>query len=149
MYIKQNPIIIPATFSFDVFINTLRQRQDGNCFADGSFKRIFMSEKVLISIKTSLKFVPKGSNKNKWALVHIMVLALKRQQAIIWTNGPFTDTSILYITQPQSVNCSGSAFYHTLYILWAKVCMQHNSRTLQWCHMRVMSSQSQATGPFV
>ena len=41
-------------------------------FADDVFKRIFLNENVLISIKISLKFVPKGPINNMPALVQIM-----------------------------------------------------------------------------
>ena len=40
--------------------------------ADGFFKCIFLNEKVSISIKISLKFVPKGPNDNESALVQVM-----------------------------------------------------------------------------
>ena len=53
-------------------INTLRPRQNGCCFADDTFKRIFLNENVRISIKISLKFVPKGPINNNPALVQIM-----------------------------------------------------------------------------
>ena len=52
--------------------NTLRPRQNGRCFADGTFKRIFLNENVRISIKIALKFVPKGPINNVPALVQIM-----------------------------------------------------------------------------
>ena len=54
------------------FINTLRQRQNGRHFADDIFKCIFFNENVWISIKISLKFVPKGPINNIPALVRIM-----------------------------------------------------------------------------
>ena len=41
-------------------LKTLRPRQNGRHFADDIFKRIFFNENVWISIKISLKFVPKG-----------------------------------------------------------------------------------------
>ena len=41
-----------------VYINTLRPRQNGPHFADGTFKRIFLNENVRISITISLKFDP-------------------------------------------------------------------------------------------
>ena len=41
-------------------LNTLRPRQNGRHFADDTFKHIFLNENVRISIKISLKFVPKG-----------------------------------------------------------------------------------------
>ena len=53
-------------------VNTLRPRQHGRHFADDTFKRIFLSENVIISIKISLKFVPKGPIHNIPALVQIM-----------------------------------------------------------------------------
>ena len=52
--------------------NTLRPRQNGRHFADDIFKRIFLNENVRISIKISLKFVPKGRIDNIPALVQIM-----------------------------------------------------------------------------
>ena len=41
-------------------------------FADDFFKHIFLNENVRISIQISLKFVPRGSNDNKPALVKVM-----------------------------------------------------------------------------
>ena len=49
--------------------NTLRPGQNGRRFADDTFKRIFSNENVRISIKISLKFVPKGPIDNIPALV--------------------------------------------------------------------------------
>ena len=53
-------------------LNTLRPRQNGHLFADDTFKRIFFDENIRISIKISLKFVPKGPINNIPALVQIM-----------------------------------------------------------------------------
>ena len=53
-------------------LNTLRPRQYGHRFADDTFMRIFLNENVRISIKVSLKFVPKGPINNIPALVQIM-----------------------------------------------------------------------------
>ena len=53
-------------------INTLRQRQNGRHFADDTLKRIFLNENVRISIKISLKFVPKCPINYISALVQIM-----------------------------------------------------------------------------
>ena len=53
-------------------VNSLRPRQNGRHFADDTFKRIFLNENVGISIKISLKFVPKGPISNIPALVQIM-----------------------------------------------------------------------------
>ena len=50
-------------------VNTLRPRQNGRRFSDDTFKHIFFKENVRISIKISLKFVPKGQINNIPALV--------------------------------------------------------------------------------
>ena len=60
-------------FEFQLhWINTLRSRQNCRHFADGIFKHIFLNENVWISIKISLKLVPKGPIDNVLALVQIM-----------------------------------------------------------------------------
>ena len=46
--------------------------KNGRLFADNTFKGIFFNENVRISIKISLKFVPKGRINNIPALVQIM-----------------------------------------------------------------------------
>ena len=60
---------IMLVFSYFHNFNTLRPRQDGRHFPDDIFKCIFLNENVLISIKISLKFVPKGQINNMPALV--------------------------------------------------------------------------------
>ena len=55
-----------------ISFNTLRPRQNRRHFADDTFKHIFLNENVRISIKISLKFVPKGPFHNNSALVQIM-----------------------------------------------------------------------------
>ena len=52
--------------------NTLKPRQNGRRFADDVFKCIFLNENIWISIKISLKFVPKSPVNNIPALVQIM-----------------------------------------------------------------------------
>ena len=54
------------------FVNTLRPRQNGRRFSDDNFKCICLNENIWISIKFSLKFVPKGPINNIPALVQIM-----------------------------------------------------------------------------
>ena len=53
-------------------VNTLRPRQNGRHYADDIFKCIFLNENVQISIKISLKFVPKVPINNIPSLVQIM-----------------------------------------------------------------------------
>ena len=52
--------------------NTLRPRQDGGHFPDDVFICIFLNENARISIKISLRFVPKGPINNIPALIQIM-----------------------------------------------------------------------------
>ena len=59
-------------FVISKYINTLRPRQNGRHFADDTFNHIFVNENARISIKFSLKFVPKGPINNIPALVQIM-----------------------------------------------------------------------------
>ena len=54
-------------------LNTLKPRQNGRHFAVDPFKRIYLNETLRISIKISLKFVPKVPVNNIPALVQIMV----------------------------------------------------------------------------
>ena len=56
---------------YSAYFNTLRPRHNGRCYADDTSKRIFFNENVRISIKISLKFVPKGPINNIPALVQI------------------------------------------------------------------------------
>ena len=54
-------------------LNTLRPRWNGSHFAVNIFNCIFLNENVWISIKISLKFVPKSPINNIPALVQIMI----------------------------------------------------------------------------
>ena len=53
-------------------LNTLRPRQNGRLFTDDIFKCVLLNENAWISIKISLKFVPKGLTNNIPALVQVM-----------------------------------------------------------------------------
>ena len=53
-------------------INTLRPRQNVHHFPDNIFMKTFLNENGWISIKISVKFVPKGPINNIPALVEIM-----------------------------------------------------------------------------
>ena len=55
-----------------LWFNTLRPRQNGRHFPGDIFKCIFLNENVWISIKNSLKFVPKVPINDIPALVQIM-----------------------------------------------------------------------------
>ena len=64
--------IYQTKYRNQILLNTLRPKQNGRRFADDTFKRIFLNENVIISIKISLKFVPKGPINKNPALVQIM-----------------------------------------------------------------------------
>ena len=68
---------IPKDWLYRAGLNTLRPRQDGRHFPDEIFKSIFLNENVWISIKMSLKLVPRCPINNIPALVQIM--AWRRQ----------------------------------------------------------------------
>ena len=52
--------------------NRLKQRRNGQHFADDIFKHIFFNENIWISINISLKFVPEGPINNIPALIQII-----------------------------------------------------------------------------
>ena len=93
-------------------INTLRPRQNGRRFPDDIFKCIFLNKNVWISIKISLKFVPKGPINNIPALVQIM--AWRRSG-----DKPLSEPMIvglpthICVTRPQWVN---EVLWHPFYI---------------------------------
>ena len=87
-------------------LNTLRPRQNGRRFADDIFKRIFMHENARISIKISLKFVPKGPINNKPILVQILPWRRSGDKPL---SEPMMVSLLTHIcvTRPQRVNCNG------------------------------------------
>ena len=52
--------------------NTLKPSQNERHFADDTFKRIFLNKNAKISLKISLKYVPKGPINNTPILAQIM-----------------------------------------------------------------------------
>ena len=81
----------------------LRPRQNGRHFADDTFKRIFLNENVRISIKISLKFVPKGPINNIPALVQIMAWRRPGDKPLSESMMDNLPTHIC-VTRPQWVN---------------------------------------------
>ena len=83
--------------------NTLRPRQNGRHLADDILKCIFLNENVWVSIKISLKFVPKGPINNIPALVQIMASCRPGDKPL---SGPVVVSSLTHIcvTRPQWVN---------------------------------------------
>ena len=85
------------------YLNTLRPRQNGRRFADDTFNRIFLNENVRISIKISLKFVPRGPINNISALVQIMAWRRPGDKPLSEPMMVSLPTHIC-VTRPQSVN---------------------------------------------
>ena len=66
-------LVLPEYSRFSrKIVNTLRPRQDGRHFPDDILKCIFLNENARISLKKSLKYVPKVRINNIPALVQIM-----------------------------------------------------------------------------
>ena len=63
---------LPNQLEYMLLFNKLRARQNGQLFPDDISKCIFMNEGVSITIKISLRFIPKGPINNIRALVQIM-----------------------------------------------------------------------------
>ena len=87
------------------WLNTLRMRQDGCHFPDNILKRIFLNENFKISIKTSLKFVPRGPINNIPSLVQIMAWHRPGNKPL---SEPMMDSLLrnICITRPQWVKDS-------------------------------------------
>ena len=89
------------------YINTLRPRRNRRHFADEIFKCILLNENILISIKISLKFIPKGPINNIPALVQIMAWRRPGDKPL---SEPMMIISLTHIcvTRPQWVNSNFS-----------------------------------------
>ena len=86
--------------------NTLRPRRNEQKLADDIFKCIFFNENVWLSIKISLKFVPKGPINNIPALVQIMAWRRSGDKPLSESTMVILPTHIC-VTRPQWVkHCS-------------------------------------------
>ena len=88
-------------------VNTLRLRQNGRRFPDDIFKCIFLNENSPISIKISLKFVPKSPINNIPSFVQIMAWRRPGGKPL---SEPMTVSLLTHvcITRPQWVNPPGA-----------------------------------------
>ena len=84
-------------------VNTFRPRRNKQLFADDIFNCIFFNENVWISIKFSLKFVPKGPINNIPALVQIMAWRRSGDKPLSEPMMVSLPTHIC-VTRPQWVN---------------------------------------------
>ena len=100
-------------------INSLRPRRNEN-FANDIFKHIFFNENVWISIKISLKFVPKGPINNIPALIQIMAWRRSVDKPLSEPMMVTLPTHIC-VTLPQCVNSLGDVAVFS-YILFSNTC---------------------------
>ena len=114
----------------NTYINLLRLRQNGRHFADDFFKCIFLNENVRISIKISLKFVPRVPIDNIQALVQIM--AWRRQGASHYLNQWWLVYWRMYASlglnelMPLKIDCPchvGAADYPLIFYLSLFLCL--------------------------
>ena len=104
-------LILLSHYSF----NTLKPGQDGRHFADDIFKWIFLNEFIWISIKVSLKFVPRGPINNNPALVQIMAWRRPGDKPLSEPMVVSLPTHIC-IARPQWVKPLDSPFHSVQYI---------------------------------
>ena len=105
------------------FFNTLRPRQNGRHFPDDIFKCIFLNENEWISIKISLKLVPKFPINNIPALVQIMAWRRPGDKPL---SEPMTVILLtdICVTRPQWVNqlrykCTALYTFQDTYPKWS------------------------------
>ena len=96
-----------------VQVNTLRPRQNGRRFADDTFRHIFLNENVRISIKISMKFVPKGPLDNIPSLVQIMAWRRPGDKPLSGAMMVNLPTHIC-VTRPQWVNRQEQIYHVTM-----------------------------------
>ena len=90
-------------------LNTMRLRQNGHHLPDDIFKCIFLNENVFVSIKISLKFVPKGPINDITALIQIMAWRCQGKKPL---SEPIMVSLLTHIcvTQPQWVDSLSTRF---------------------------------------
>ena len=119
-------------------VNTLRPRQNGRHFADDIFKCIFLNENAWMSLKISLKFVPKVRINNIPALVQIMAWRRPGGKPL---SEPVMVSLLTHIcvTLPQWVNhAMWSTWWfndYPWYMIWSK----NFHRPTQWSRYKMHS----------
>ena len=124
-------------------LNTLRPRQNGRHFADDVFKCIILNGNLWISIKISLKFVPKGPINNIPALVQIMTWRRPGDKPLSEPMMVRLPTHIC-VTRPQWVNRNVLGHFKTLHYCLIGMCyviLKYPTFCLiQICHVILKSS---------
>ena len=112
-------VIFPEDSDFSTsWVNTLRPRQNVRHFPDDIFKCIFLDENEWISIKISLKFVPKVRINNTPALVWIMAWRRSGDKPL---SEPMVVSFLAHIcvTRPQWVKSTMHILFRQLYLFTA------------------------------
>ena len=142
MHFKMSPA---KRWTFRSWLNTLRPRQNGRHFTDDTFKRIFLNKNVRISIKVSLKFVPKCPINNIPALVQIMAWRRPGDKPL---SEPMIRLPVhICVTRPQWVNVnsfwpSGAVWRHRSGAVLPQVmacCLTAPSHYLNRCWLIITS----------
>ena len=121
------------------WVNTLGPRQNGRHFADDIFKCIFLNENIIISIKISLKFLPKAPINNIPALVQIMAWRRPGDKPLSETMMVSLLTHIC-VTRPQWVKCNHIHVWHlSVWHRWnqrrvALECDADHNDAIKWKH---------------
>ena len=119
---------VPWVFQIVKAFNTLRPRQNGHLFPDNIFKWMFLNENIWISLRISLKFVPRVRIDNIPALVQIMTWRRAGDKPL---SEPMMVCLLMHIcvTQPQWVNkykVSGDNSTQIL-VLYTHICIYYTS----------------------
>ena len=88
----------------------MRPRQNGHQFPDENFRCIFLNENIKISIKISLKFVPKRPINNVPALVQIMAWRRRGDKSL---SEPLMVSLLMHICVTASLGLNELRYYRT------------------------------------
>ena len=138
------------------YINSLRPRRKRRHYADAIFKCIFLNEKEWISLRISLKFVPKDRINNIPSLVQIMAWRRPGDKPLSEPMMVKLPTHIC-VTRPQWVNSlwpSAATWWHRYVSTLAQVracCLTAPNHYLNkcWFIMRAISQEVQHGCHFV
>ena len=126
-------------------LNTLRPRQNGRLFADDVFKCIFLNENAWISLKISLRYVPKGLINNIPALVQLMAWRRPGDKPLSEPMMVSLPTHIC-VTRPQWVNVTVIISYPWSYPIQTNILVKQSQlnrlkNPYRWWHHRFQSDQ--------
>ena len=131
-----------------MLFNTWRPRQNERHFADDIFQCIFLNENILISIKISLKFVPKGPINNIPALVQIMAWRRPGDKPL---SEPMMSSQLTHIcvTRPQWDECTDFFILPLFNVTNQLITLTHINSSYMWRHdMEMLTALLAILGEF-